>query len=284
MRSLIVVLAAGLLASCNSADGPAPTGQVVATVDGKEITLSELNLELAGAPRQTDPKAQKALQAQALRMIVNRKLVAEAAREQKLDTTPEFAMARTRAEELALIGALERKLVATVPAPSKEEAERFVAEHPDSFAQRKIFLVDQLTVPTVPDAVLKEMEPLHSLGDIAKLLDARRVPYQRAAGAVDGATSDPVMIQRIASLPAGEPFVVRNGPGALINQVRETRVEPVAGAKAVTLAQAMLKQRRTQEIVGRQLADIAAAGAKSVKYNAAYAPPPPAAPKPAKAP
>ncbi len=267
-----VLLALGLLAACNKGAGTAPTGQVVANVAGQEITASELNMELAGVQRPTDIKAQKALEAAALRSIVARKLTAAAAREQKLDETPEFAMQRSRAEDYALIGALEAKLAKAVPAPSREEAERFVAEHPDSFAQRKIFLVDQLSVPNAPQAVVKAMEPLKSLPAIAAFLESRKVPFQRASGAVDAAATDAGLVQRIAALPPGEPFVIRNGGGVLVNQVRDMRVEPITGPQAINAAQAMLKQQRTQQIVGRQLSTIVTDGEKSVTYNPAYAP------------
>lgn len=273
MARIGVLLAFGLLAACNKGAGSAPTGQVVANVAGQEITASELNLEMAGVPRPTDQKAQKALEAAALRSIVARKLTAAAAREQKLDATPEFAMQRSRTEDYALINALETKLAAAVPAPSQEEAERFVAEHPDSFAQRKIFLVDQLGVPNAPPAVVKAMEPLKTLPAIAALLESRKVPFQRASGAVDALATDAAMVQRIAALPPGEPFVITNGGGVVVNQVRGTRVEPITGPQAITAAQAMLKQQRTQQIVGRQLAKIVADGEKSVTYNAAYTPP-----------
>ena len=78
-----------------SGAGKAPTGQVVATVGGKEITLLELQAELAGA-QGLDAKAHKAAEQQALRMIVARTALAEEARKEALDKTPEFVLLQQR--------------------------------------------------------------------------------------------------------------------------------------------------------------------------------------------
>lgn len=275
MRSAGLIAMAGLaamLGACNKPGGSAPTGQVVATVDGDEITANELKMELAGA-RAHDSATQKQLERQALQAIVNRKLLAKAARDQKLDQSPEFAMQRAKAEDMVTISALENKLASSVPAPSREEAQRYVAEHPDSFAQRKLLVVDQVVAPAVPPAVLRQMQPLKTLEQVEQLLDQNKVPHQRAVGAIDGATTDPEMIRKIAALPPGEVFIVPNGGGVLINRIRETRVDPFTGDRAIAVAQQMLRQRRTGEMVRNQMQQIASAGAASVKYNADYGPP-----------
>lgn len=274
MRSGRLIAAAGLaamLSACGGSGGT-PTGQVVATVDGQEITANELRMELGGAKAGT-PEAQKELERRALQSIINRKLLAKAAADQKLDQAPEFAMQKAKADELVAISALERKLSAAVPQPSKQEAERFVSDHPDSFAQRKLFVVDQVVAPGVPQAVLREMQPLKTLDQVEQLLTQRGVPHQRAVGAIDGATSDPEMVKKIAALPPGEVFVVPNQGGVLINQVREARTDPFTGDRAVAIAQQMLRQRKTGEMVRNQMQQIALQGASTVKYNADYGPP-----------
>ena len=75
-RNLCLVAAASgalLLSGCNSE----PAGQVAASVNGDEITLTELNAELASVqvPENADKKQ---LQRQALERIVERKLLADA--------------------------------------------------------------------------------------------------------------------------------------------------------------------------------------------------------------
>ncbi len=271
-----MLLAASLLvslAACGGKNSAAPTGQVVATVDGEEITAAELKMELGGATA-PNPQAQKQLEQSALRAIVNRRLLASAAKKQKIDETPVYAMQQRKADEMTLIGAMEQKLAAAVPTPSQEEVDRYVAEHPDSYAQRKIFTVEQVVVPSISQAALKQMQPLTSLEQIEVLLDRNKIPHRRATGALDGAMGQADEFARIAALPAGEVFVVPAATGVLVNQIRGTRIEPLVGAAATTAARAVMKAQQTQELVRKQLQEIITAGAPVVKYNATYAPAP----------
>lgn len=275
------MLALAGLSACDKEGGgaAAPTGQVVATVDGEEITANELNQELAGVRMPQDAQAQKAIRNAALQTIINRHLVAKAARDQGLDKTPEVAVQRAKMEDMAVIGAFEKKLAGSVPEPTAEEAQRYVAEHPNSFSQRKLYVVDQIMVPGIPPELVKQLEPLKTLADVRALLQQNKIPHQNGVASIDGAGTDPDLVAKIAALPPGEVFVVRNGPGLAINQVRDSRTEPLAGPQSVQVATAILKRKRTQEIVGQQIRQVIQQGAGKVQYAEGYsAPPQPGAP------
>ena len=276
-RSLTMVLllaTAGMVGACNKEGGSTPTGQVVATVNGEEITANELNAEMAGARMPEDPKQQQALRNAVLQTIVNRHIVAKAARDQGLDKTPEAAVQRQKLEDLAVIQSLEKQLAAAVPAPSREEAQRYVSEHPNSFAERKIYVVDQIISAPIPQPLLQQLQPLKTLPDIKTLLVSNNVPHQAAVATIDGASADPEMIKRIAQLPAGEVFVVPNQNGFLINQIRESRTDPFTGDRAINTAMAIIKRQRTQEAVGKRIQQLLTEGGAKVEYAEGYKPEP----------
>jgi peptidyl-prolyl cis-trans isomerase C len=110
---LLAVGAASLVAGCHAK----PTGQVVATVDGDEITLTELNAELATMqiPANADKKL---VQNAALERIVERKLLANAARQDGIDQNPEFIVRRQQLEDALLVQLLAKKVASTVKAPA----------------------------------------------------------------------------------------------------------------------------------------------------------------------
>src|SRR3954470_11840255 len=119
----------------------APKGQVVATVDGQEITMQELQAEMGGNAPQ-DPNAAKAVQLAVLQRIVARDVLAKAAKDQKLDQSPQFALQMLRSKSTMLAQMLERKMATEVPPPSREDAEHFISEHPTMFAQRQMYVVE----------------------------------------------------------------------------------------------------------------------------------------------
>ena len=266
-----------------SGGGKAPTGQVVATVDGKEITRLELQAELAGV-NTPDAKVRKAAEQQALQMIIARTILADEARKQQLDKTPDFALQQQRAIDGLLVQTLQTKLANAVPPPSDEEAQRFITDHPDIFSQRKIFVVDTIRMarPTDPTLV-KGLEPLKTLPDIEAFLTANHIEHARTSGNIDAVGADPKMVDQIVKLPPNEVFLYPANGVLLVNQIRETHVVPFEGDQATKYALAVMKKQRTQEAVARQLHQIVAGDAKTVHYNDDYkpAPAPAAAPKPA---
>lgn len=273
----LVAVACIALSACGG-KSKAPTGQVVATVDGDEITLTELRAELQGV-NLPDPAARKAAEQRALDMIISRKIVAKAATEQKLDKTPEFALQEERALDNLRAETLQQTILKSVPAPTKDEAARYMTNNPEFFAERKILTLDQLRVPGRPDAkVLKTLEPLKTLPEVEAALTAAGVKYQRGQQKLDVLRVQPELVKEILKLPPGEIFVLPANGGMLINEIKGTEVVPFTGDTASQFALNFLKTQREREAIGKQLTSLIQKGKAEVQYNPQYAPPKPKAP------
>lgn len=274
---LLAPLAAVALSACHFphlGGSSQPVGQVVATFEGQEVTVRDLNAELAGV-NVSDPKLRKAAQQYALREILARKILAAAARAQGLDKTPEFAIARDRAMEALLAQALAAKVAAGVPPPTQEEAQSLITAHPDSFAERKIFTVDQIrTAHPLDSTVLAALKPLNTMDSIEALLTQDHVQFRRGAADLDALALDPEVVASIVKLPAGEPFIIPTGGYVMISEVKQARVEPFSGQPAINYAMQMLRRQHGQQAVSRELSADLAKGGASVRYNKDYAPPP----------
>lgn len=278
------VLACIALSSCGLVGGgaKAPKGQVVATVNGEEITVTELNREIGGAAP-ADAEQRKAMEQAALQSIISRKLVAQAAKEQKLDKTPAFAQQELQTKESMLVGAMQRKIAAAVPNPSRAEAEKFVADHPHMFAERRVMVVDQIVVAQFSPALMKEFEPLTTLEQVEGVLGRENLDFQRTTTVLDTLNAPEDLTTTLMKLPPGEIFVFPRGNAVFVNQIRESRTLPFTGERAVNYATAGIKQMRTQEAVARQLETIRKAADEKITYNEKYKPAPakPAAKTPA---
>ena len=276
--ALVAAAACVALAGCHfpGLDGgqKAPTGQVVATVDGREVTLRELNAEM-GSAAYPDPKTRKVAEQQALRNIVARIVLANAARAQGLDKTPDFALQKQRAVDSVLAQALQQKLIAGVPQPTKDEAQNYVSSHPDTFLERKVFVVDQIRMPRVPLEVLKALEPLKTMEEIEVVLNKDNIPHQRADATLDAVGADPRLVDFILKLPANEVFVLPANDGLLVNRVKETKVIPFTGDAATQYATKWLTRQRTQESVSRSFNQLLSASSSKIQFNKDYAPPKP---------
>ncbi len=254
-------------------DNKAPTGQVVAKVGDQEITVRQLREELP-PDEAGDAAAHKTAEQVTLRNMVGRTVLAQAARDQGLDKTPDFALQKQRVIDALLVQALQQNIVSKMPAITREDAEGFVRSNPDMFAERKIFTVDQVQMRRFNDpALLKALEPLKTLDQIEALLNARKIPFGRTQGKIDASTLDPRLLNDIMKLPPNEVFVIPSSDRVVVNQIVDTRIEPFMGQAAVDFATKALLRQRTGEAVQREFSQILKKSAPTVRFNRDYAPP-----------
>ncbi len=260
-----------MLAGCHKGGGSAPTGQVVASVDGQEVTQREVSAELNGFSSQ-DENATKKAQQSAVQAILNRKLLAKAARDAGIEKSADYQLMRARTDELTLAQAYEQQLASKLPRPSQDEIRQYMAQHPNTFAQRKIYVIDRIEIPaSVSPKILDDIKPLHSMDAIEQVLLNASIDYVRAPAAIDARSTPPAIIDQIAKMPAGEPFVIPGQGSVTISQVKEARTVPFSGPAAEDFAQRALMSDRASKAIEAKLADLHKA-AGNVKYQAGYGP------------
>jgi EpsD family peptidyl-prolyl cis-trans isomerase len=281
---LVAVLPAALtLAGCDQVKklvGGKPKGQVVATVNGDEITTVELGREL-GNFSSKDPAVVKAAQQQALQQIIMRELLTQKAKAEKLDKTPEYTLQVRRGEETLLAQLYQRKLAAAAAAPSRDEAEAFVSSHPLMFAQHRVMVVDQ--VAAKPNGKIKpdQFKSLKTLEEVKSLFDAQGVPYRESVATLDTLNTDPRLVDQVDKLPPGEVFVVPQQGALMFNRIASTKSLPIRGDMAVNYATGLLRNQKAQDLVRTQMIALRSGAEKSITYNPAYKPAKPFTPPPA---
>jgi EpsD family peptidyl-prolyl cis-trans isomerase len=269
------------LASCGDSQ---PKGQVVAKVGKDEVTVLDLQAALGGF-KAPDAKTRKAAEQQALGAIVQRKILAQAAHKQKIDKTPEYARLQEQMNETLLVRSWQEQVVKAVPAPSAEDAQQFVDQHPDLYSARKRFSVDALRFNLPNDPTLsKALQPLHSLEEVRALLTERKIPFANGQTEIDALAVDPRFVEQLMKIKSDDVFAVPQNGVVLVGHIVGMREDPVPNSVALRHATAYLRQMRVQEAVGRRFGGVVAAGMKDVKFAKGYEPPKPAAPAAAKAP
>ncbi len=283
-----VALAALACVSISACGGGQPKGQVVAKVGKEEVTVLDLQGAMAGiqAPNAT---VRKAADQQALNAIIQRKILAQAARKQKLDKTPEFARQQEQLTETLLVRDWQERLIRAVPTPSAEEAQQFIAQHPDIYGARKRFTVDVVRFIAPNDPLLpKAIQPLHTLDEVRALLTERKIPFANASNQIDALIVDPRFTDQLLKMKPDDIFIAPQANNVMIvGHVTGVRVDPVGNDIAVRHATEYLRRSRVQQAVQRQFGSVVAQGMKEVSYAKAYEPPKPpakAAAKPASAP
>lgn len=259
----------GLAACGGESNGDAPKGQVIATADGMEITQRELAAELDLMGAGTDRATRQA----ALQQIIARKLLAREALARKLDEGPDYGLLKQRAQETVLEVLLQRSMTSNLPDPMMVDAERYVADHPDRFGQRKIFEVEQIRIAnaSAKDLVTK-LKPLGTLEEARGLLDREAIRYRQGEGSIDALQSPPEMVKQLLDLPQGEIFILPVKDGLTVNRIREVRTEPVDDAEARKFALDYLKRKAVSDTLKNQLAEIMKKNKEKIRYQPGYGP------------
>lgn len=269
MRSFVVLGALGLAISLSGCSKEA-TGQVVAVVNGEEITLQELNAELAElkVPENADKKA---IRARVLQQLVDRRLLAMTAKESGLDRDSEYILQQRRANERLLVSMYAKKALDTIRVPDQAAIDKYIREHPTMFGGRTRYTLDQIQFEMPNDtAVLKAMEADKTLDAVAARLTAANIKFARGSGAMDSAGVPPEILKQITALPPGEPFVVPDQGRVVVSVI--TGQEPLAVNQSDARALAVQAMRaESLKKVGDDRLKEARAKAK-VEYQPGYAP------------
>jgi EpsD family peptidyl-prolyl cis-trans isomerase len=247
------------------------TGQVAAVINGDEITLQELNNEIGDAnlPNNADTKA---IQQAALQRVLDRRLLAQAARDDGLDKTSEYLLREKQLNDALVIQLMTKKVSQAVAVPTQGQIDKFMSDNPVMFAGRTVYSMDRLQFQIPADrSVLQGLQPLHTMAAIAGKLDQLGLRYVRSHGEADFATMPRQALNQILSLPPGEPFIIPENGIINVNVITSSRPEPLAGPEANKIAvQALRNQEMAKTIEARRKGQWAAA---KVEYQKGFAPP-----------
>lgn len=265
--------AAVLLGGCGT---KTPGGQVAATVNGREVTLQEINTELQNAnlPANTDKtKAQRAI----LQRVIERKLLVQAAEEKKLDKSAEYLSQKRRLDETLLAQAYGRQQVAAIAMPSDADIKKFMAENPTIFGNRQQLQLDQIRFPVANNmGKLKGIEKAKTMDQVAAFLTGIGIRFERSPAALDTATVAPAIMAKINALPAGEPFLVPANGNVTINLITGRKAVANDPGQARAAAAEAWRQQKVDQLIQSQLNALKASA--KISYQNGFGPPAPTPP------
>src|SRR5574340_198672 len=259
---LIAVLAAG----CGDKKDEAATGgekaaaRVAAKVNGTELTVSQVNYALQRIPN-LDAEQSKAASLQVLRNLVDQDVIAQKALADKLDRDPMVVQALDAARRQILAEAyMSRKLGAPVE-PSDAEVTDYFNKHPELFAKRKIYRLQELSIkaPTDKhDVIRTQLGASKTLNDFAAWLKSENYETKVAQG-VKAAEQLPLQIlPQLAQMPNGQAMVANAPEGLTVIVVADSQVQPVTLEQAKPAIQCLLQAEARQKAAKAERANLEA--------------------------
>ena len=263
-----LVAATGLLAGCDKQ----PTGQVVAVVNGEEVTSQELNAELGGAELGEGASADETRN-RALDSLINRRLLAGVARDEQIASSPEFIIRRRQMEDALLVQMLSQKIARELAEPTAAELDKFIADNPQMFANRTILALDQIRFEKpARDDYVQQLAATKTMAEVVAVLNRLGIRFQRANVQVDSASMPAGMFSQVMQVGGREPFVVPGPAVVSVSNLLGSRQAPIAGDQARTVATNALRQRSVASELEKRLGAAKTEG--GVDYQPGFGPPP----------
>ena len=264
-----------LLAACGPKPDATP-GQSLASVNGVEITVLQLNDELARAG--VGAAGQEAASKQLLQALIDRQLLQSEAAREKLDRDPKVMQAIDRARALIVAQAWLQKRLGNLAPPTAADIEAYYNAHPQFFDKRQQFSMDQLQLPAaaLTPALKQVVGDARSLDEVLSWLAANHVQAGRSHVARSTADLAPALVTRLLAMRNGQLFAVQEGERALVVALLDIQQAPVMLAVARPQIEQFLRKQRQKESATAELTRLRA-DAKIAYLNKTLEPGAPAA-------
>lgn len=237
------------LSACGDGKEKKTATQVVAKVNGAEISVHQLNAVLAKA-QGVPPEAAERVRQEILDKLIDQQLVYDQAVEKKLDRNPDVMMAVENAKREIVGRAYMEQIVAALPKPTDEEIRKYYADNPDLFARRRVYNLQEITVEPRKD-ILGELRQVvassKSLEDVANWLKEKGVQFRGGAGTRSAEQIPLNALPRVAELKDGQMAVIDGDQNFLVVRVANSQAVPVDEATARPRIEQFLVNLRAQQ-------------------------------------
>jgi EpsD family peptidyl-prolyl cis-trans isomerase len=259
-KIILQILSASLalaLGGCGSKDTEKPASQIAAKVNSGEISVHQINyiLSRAGANAGTPESAPK-IRRQILDRLIDQELAVEQAIAKKLDRSPDILMAVENARREILARAYIEQVTAEMAKPTVDEAKQYYVDHPQLFAERRIYNIQEIVVPLTAgvDAELREMlDAGKSMENIADWLKGKGIKFG-GGSATRSAEQIPLeLLPKIHPLKVGDGLIIKGPQSITVMRLAASQSVPIPEAAALPRIQQFLGNQRAAEAAKQEL-------------------------------
>ena len=250
---MMIGLSLLMLSGCSD-DVDKPATQIVAKVNDDEITVHQLNSAVAKIPNVT-PENVDAVRKEVLEKLINQQLAVQQAEKNKLDRSAEVVMMMDAAEREILTKAYLGQVVAILPQPSEAETSKFYNEHPELFAERRIYKLQEIVIPTkdAPVDQIKQATSGKSMEEMANWLKSQNIQF-RSNGAPRAAEQISLpMLAQVASMQDGETKVIETADAMTIVHLVASEEAPVTKEIAMQRIPRFLANEQAKTAINEDL-------------------------------
>lgn len=243
------IIAALTLSACGGegTDKKAAT-QVAARVNNGEVSVHQIN-QVMQRTNVSSPEQAKTASRQVLERLIDQELLVQQALDKKLDRDPRTLQAIEAARREVLARAYLEQVSAAAARPTEPEVKAYYAEHPELFAERRVFNLREVAIQAGSEFMPKLQEFMsqpRSMQQLAEWLRSENARFSANAVTKPAEQLPLEMVKNIHQLKDGQMGIVRSGNSILVIEVAASRSVPVdEKAAQPVIEQFLLNQRKT---------------------------------------
>ncbi|MBH1986158.1 MAG: EpsD family peptidyl-prolyl cis-trans isomerase [Burkholderiales bacterium] len=274
MALLPVVIAAALAAGCGEkSDKPeAKASQSAVRVNDSEITVHQIN-QILERQQGLRPEQADAASRQILEGLIDQQLAVAKAEEQKLDRDPQVMqlLESTRRNILAR-SYLEKASVAGAGTPTPEDLRKYFDTKPALFAQRKVYALQEFTVPGTPEQTKEVIELLKNKrtpAEYAEVIKAAGLKFNTQQ-VTQAAESLPLaIVDQLLKVNDGQSLFITAKDGFKAILIVASKEQPVTFEQAKPAIEQFLTVERRREFAQKEMKNLRAAA--KIEYIGKFA-------------
>ncbi|MBL8472203.1 MAG: EpsD family peptidyl-prolyl cis-trans isomerase [Rhodocyclaceae bacterium] len=266
---LLAALGASLLCACKP-EPARPASSPAARVDGKAIGLDQVELLAANLPT-GDADAVRRV---ALERLLGEEVLRHEAERRGLADDPKVRARLVAAERQVLASAYLDQVAAATPKPTATEIHYYYAQHPELFAERRIYALREIDVEggdQVAQAVQDKTAKAKSVAELLEWLRTVRVPFSVKDTTLAAEFLPLGWVGALHALKDGQVALVRGERGVVLLGIAGSRSEPISEEAATPRIEQFLLQQRRAEAMQKAGADLRAHA--TIEYLPPFAPP-----------
>lgn len=250
----------GLMTSCGKKNDEAKASQSIVRVNGDEITVHQLNDELQRA--NVRPDQQEEAGKQITQKLLDRQILVQEALKTKLDRNPRVMQAIENAKIQILAQAYLEDKTASLAKPTEAEIIDYRTKHADIFANRKIFVMDEL-VFAVEASYAQELQSLSdsakTLDDVTQWLGAHQIKYARSQAAHAAETLPPELLTKIGKMVVGDLIFINSSGRTMAGRMIEIKEVPISEKDSKPLIERILIAQKRKQTAEAEMARLRSA-------------------------
>lgn len=260
------------LAGCEDTT-PKDNTQVVATVNNQEITVHQLNQAISSMGEQGQTADMQSMREAVLQNMIVQTLMQQEANKADLDRDPQVMQSIEAAKRQVLASAYMQQYTTITPSVSDADVEGYYASNTDLFANRKLFVYDQVTVEADSPKYLDAQKKLQQIDDLKSFtawLDNNNVPFNTITKSKTSENIQPNLLKALSTLDIGQVGFLNLADGLVIIQVKDKQQQPVKLEMAAPAIKTHLQNQQRKQQVEQVVAMLKQDAV--IKYSEEYQP------------